>query len=78
MPLWLAVTLIVVGLELGFVAGAYWKRWCDVQQAEEKRIRIIWLGVKTSIQTGHYIQTTKAPRDFIRVTDLPGNPMRVN
>jgi hypothetical protein len=74
MPLWLAVTLIVVA----FVLGACWKHWCDAQQAEDKRIRLIWLGVKSSIQTGHYIQTTKVPRDFIRVTDLPGNPMRVN
>ena len=72
--LWLYVVIGVAALEVGFVLGCMWFAWCEKvdvesiawEEDEEHRIRTIWLGVKTSLQTGRYIECHHRPGEFIR------------
>lgn len=72
---WLVAWL---ALNVGFVLGVVWKAWADSKRDEQRRIRLIWLGVKVGMKTGKHVETRHKTRDFIRVADLPGNKVRVN
>ena len=64
----------------GFVAGALWRGWVEegrVREAQDRRIKLILLGVSASVAAGHgVIHPTDRPVEFIRVADI--QPTRVN
>ena len=64
----------------GVVVGAVWRGWVEegrVKEAQDRRIRLILLGVAASVAAGHgVIHPTDRPAEFIRVADI--QPTRVN
>jgi hypothetical protein len=65
--LWLYVIVGVAALEVGFVFGVIYGKWAAEQRAEQERIDRIWLGVKTSIQSGKHIDVAHYPEEFLAI-----------
>ena len=65
---------------IGAVVGAVWRGWVEegrVKEAQDRRIKLILLGVSASVAAGHgVIHPTDRPAEFIRVADI--QPTRVN
>ena len=65
---------------VGCIAGALWRGWVEdgrTKEAQDRRIKLILLGVSASVTAGHgVIHPTDRPAEFIRVADI--QPTRVN
>ena len=58
-----------------FVAGTWWHARCEEQRAQNRRLKLILLGVSASVAAGHVI-ALKEPEKLIRIVDI--QPTRVN
>ena len=66
----------VVGANVGFLAGVAWKAWADARREQDRRLRLIMLGVSASVAAGHGVVKPREPMELLRVCDL--QPDRLN
>ena len=73
------MTYFLVGWISGFagvVAGALWRGWVEEERAQNRRLKLILLGVSASIAAGHGVIHPKEPEELLRIVDI--QPTRVN
>ena len=61
---------------VGFVIGSCWHARCEVQRAQNRRLKLILLGVSASVAAGRGVIQPKEPEELLRIVDI--QPTRVN
>ena len=68
--------LAVACLKVGFLAGIRWRDWSEEKREQDRRLKLILLGVSASVAAGHGVIHPKEPEELLRIVDI--QPTRVN